>query len=180
MAAEGKFRSDLLFRLNAFPIRVPPLRDRPEDIRPITEHIMGIDPVFRSRGIVKISRAAMDALRRYSWPENVRELHGALVYAAVLTRGDTVQSDVLPASVVSVGGIPGSCRFPTLQEVQREHVAKALELAGGNQSKAAELLGVHRNTLRNWLIFGHDHLEPRRPEPRTEGRPPGGSSGRRR
>ncbi|NMC69278.1 MAG: sigma 54-interacting transcriptional regulator [Myxococcales bacterium] len=175
MAADGRFRSDLLFRLNTFPIRVPPLRERPEDIRPIAEHLMRTDPVFRSRGIVKVSRAAMDALRRHTWPGNVRELHGALVYAAVLARGDTLQSHVLPESVTGCVEPASPATFPTLQEVQREHVARALELAGGNQSRAAELLGVHRNTLRNWMLFGRDRPEPRRPESRSASPPKGRS-----
>src|SRR5581483_6935654 len=124
----GRFREDLFFRLNVVRIVVPPLRDRRGDIPELIEFF--IDKVNRDLGtaIVGVSNEARDLLLRHSWPGNVRELENALLRAAVLARGRTLV------------GADFSLEGPLIEVV--------LERAGGNQVKAAEMLGINRNTLR--------------------------------
>jgi DNA-binding NtrC family response regulator len=149
LVAEGRFRGDLLFRLAVFPIHVPPLRDRRDDIPALVRHLLAADPVFRQRGIRAVSVAAMQALKRHPWPGNVRQLRSALVSAAILADSDVVLLRDLPDDILGQGGPAGAgAAFPKLAEVELEHIERALALCGGNRSRAARLLGVHRNTLR--------------------------------
>ncbi|MGC4120172.1 MAG: sigma-54 dependent transcriptional regulator [Myxococcales bacterium] len=150
MAASGAFRQDLLFRLNVFPLHVPPLRERKGDIPALVRATLTSDPTLAELGIHGISNSALTALREHGWPGNVRELQSALVRAAVLASGGTLVAEDLPDfGSAEAGGASG--RFKTLEEVEREHVKAALARAGGNRSVAAQLLGVHRNTLRKKL-----------------------------
>jgi DNA-binding NtrC family response regulator/predicted negative regulator of RcsB-dependent stress response len=142
----GRFREDLYFRLNVFPIHIPPLRDRPEDIPALVEHMISNEKDLRDRGVRQVSREAMKLLKRHRWPGNARELFNALQRAAVLCRGGVVLAEDLPDSVTAPSG-GGSGRFPTLSEITGAHIKSALDAAGGNQTRAARLLGVHRNTL---------------------------------
>jgi DNA-binding NtrC family response regulator/predicted negative regulator of RcsB-dependent stress response len=149
MAAERRFRHDLYFRLNVFPIYVPPLRERLEDVPALVRRLLQVEPQLVEMGIRGVSPAAMSALSKHEWSGNVRELQSALIRAAVLTTGDTITAQDLPDALTgrtASGARPG--RFQTLEELERDHVRRALELAGGNQSQAARMLGVHRNTLR--------------------------------
>lgn len=146
MVEQGTFRSDLLFRLNVFPLRVPALRDRVADLPALVRRVLSTDATLAELGVRGISRAALLALKSHVWPGNVRELQSALVRAAVLAQGDTITVEDLPdfASAQETA-------FPTLEEVEREHIRRALVRAGGNRTTAARLLGVHRNTLRKRL-----------------------------
>ncbi|MGI5865447.1 MAG: helix-turn-helix domain-containing protein, partial [Myxococcales bacterium] len=149
MAAQGSFRHDLYYRLNVFPLHVPPLRARKCDLPALVAHMLATDATLTELGIRAVSPAAMKALEAHDWPGNVRELQSALIRAAVVAGGDTLTSQDLPDFAAAANGQTGP--FPTLAEVEREHVKRALALAGGNQSRAAAMLGIHRNTLRKWL-----------------------------
>jgi DNA-binding NtrC family response regulator len=146
LVAEGRFREDLLFRINAVQLRVPPLRERPEDIPPIARWMMAERSACRGRSL---SAAAVARLQAYRWPGNVRELRNVLERAAVLASRNVLEpedllfdtpSDALPRPEADVA----SC---TLDEVERRHIERVLRTAEGRVSLAAERLGVPRSTL---------------------------------
>ena len=144
---EGRFRSDLYFRLAVLPIAVPPLRDRPEDIQVLARHFAGAD--------VRLSSSLCEALEGYHWPGNVRELRNQLERMRLLSGEPTLTaSDFRPDAIgPEVDGVltPGRLRLPTepfsLPELEREIVEKALWMQGGNRSAAARYLGIPRHVL---------------------------------
>ena len=144
--AEGRFRADLFYRLSAFPIQVPPLRERPEDIP-----LLAWDFVHRrgpelGRRIERIPEEAMAALCRYSWPGNVRELGNVLERALILSRGAELCLDDAFAGGARAG-VPGL----GLSEMERDHIVRVLERCAwkiNGRGNAAETLGLHPNTLR--------------------------------
>jgi transcriptional regulator with PAS, ATPase and Fis domain len=153
MVRNGEFREDLFYRLNVFPIYVPPLRERPEDIPDIANYI------WRELRKEELSGAQLDALRAYSWPGNMRELDNFLCYADVLDSGDfgaalenfrkmSVQTDTIPVWG-SAGGLSDN-----LEDAVKGHITAVLEKHGGNITTAAKALGITRNTLKK-------HLQPR-------------------
>jgi two-component system nitrogen regulation response regulator GlnG len=173
-ARAGRFREDLFFRLNVVRIQVPPLRDRRGDIPELIEFF--IDKVNRELGttIVGVSDDARELLLRHGWPGNVRELENAILRAAVLARGGRMlvredfdlagQPRQLPAETLPLeeavrrrlaellhadaGAVPRDVHAVLISAVERPMIEVALERAGGNQVKAAEILGINRNTLR--------------------------------
>ena len=151
--ARGTFREDLYYRLHVFEIRLPPLRDRPDDIPPLLEAF--VDEIGRQVGrpAAGVSREARDKLLAYAWPGNVRELRNAVERAVILAEGGLITSEHLPmaigapapraaapADLVPPGGVD-------LEAVERDYVKRALEQAGNNKSKAARLLGLTRAQL---------------------------------
>jgi two-component system NtrC family response regulator len=160
MVESRQFREDLFFRLNVFPIRLPPLRERLEDLAAHVEHFM------RQRGASseKLSAEAMRALERYTFPGNVRELEHMLERAMILAGPDTIEpahlSFARPEALrggppVSGSGVSWVPEIPaeglSLEVLERELILKALEMANGNKSKAARLLGLTRRTLYSRL-----------------------------
>ncbi len=169
--AAGRFREDLFFRLNVVRITVPPLRDRRADIPELIDFF--VDKVNRTLGtsIVGVTDDARDLLIHHTWPGNVRELENTLLRAAVLARGRTLLPDDFTLSgskPASVGGSPGledavrrrvwdlletqgtsGALYDTvLAAIERPLIELVLERVGGNQVKAADVLGINRNTLR--------------------------------
>jgi two-component system response regulator HydG len=156
MVGERQFREDLFFRLNVFPIRLPPLRERPGDIAPLVAHLMA------SRGVTgeKVSAPALAALERYGYPGNVRELEHTLERAMILAGSDPIGLEHLSfarpelaraAGALSLDG-PGwvpviPAEGLSLETLERELILQSLERAGGNKSQAARLLGLTRRTL---------------------------------
>ncbi|MBL9016868.1 MAG: sigma 54-interacting transcriptional regulator [Myxococcales bacterium] len=152
----GTFRSDLFFRISAFTIVVPPLRDRSSEIEQLARaFIQGAAQQLR-RPPPALSPAALHALRRYSWPGNVRELRNAIERAMVLHQGSTIGLEDLPdaireiraeatAPAAAVDG-PRDIRIH-LADLEREAISSALDAAGGNQTEAAKQLGISRRTL---------------------------------
>jgi formate hydrogenlyase transcriptional activator len=144
LVAEKKFRMDLYYRLNIFPIALPPLRQRVEDIPMLVAHFAHKYGRRMSKQISKIPKDAMDTLTRYPWPGNIRELQNLIERAMILTEGDVLQIPALPSSV-PIGTEP-----MTLEDAARDHILKALEESNwlvGGKSGAAALLGVKRTTL---------------------------------
>jgi len=143
LRGEG-FREDLYYRLGVVTLRCPPLRERGKDIRKLAETFLA-PKTFTEAALVKL-----DA---YPWPGNVRELSNVCERCAVLTVGDTVDVDALPLEV-RIGKAEGKGRgegagsVPTLKEMEKEMVARALEATGGNRTKAAALLGITYPTLK--------------------------------
>jgi two-component system response regulator HydG len=149
--ADESFREDLFFRLNVVSIVMPPLRDRPEDVPLLVEHFLR---TFASGGTKpkKMSPKAMRLAMDYAWPGNIRELENAIQRAVVLSRGETIFPEHLPAKVQAVAG-NGPDDAPrvgkTIREVERDTIIKALEETGGNRTHAAKILGISRRTLQN-------------------------------
>ncbi|BDG07378.1 sigma-54-dependent transcriptional regulator [Anaeromyxobacter paludicola] len=159
--AEGKFREDLLYRLNVIVINLPPLRERKEDIPLLVEHFTEQLGVEMQRRIEGVSSDAMVALMSYDWPGNVRELRNVLERGAVVAQGRIIQAldlGLAPAAVpegaagVGAGAAAAgaSDEVPaTLEDVEKRHITQMLAHTGGNVSQAARLLGIDRVTLYN-------------------------------
>ena len=150
MVRESEFRSDLFYRLNVFPITVPPLRERRDDILPLARHFLRSLARKLGRPFEGFTREAENLLLASSWPGNVRELRNVLERAMILERGPRLT----PASLVLDGAAPepAAAGLPDgivpLEEVERRMVARAMEAAGNNQTRAAELLEISRDQLR--------------------------------
>ena len=144
MVAEKQFRVDLYYRLNVFPIAVPPLRQRFDDVPMLVAHFVQKFSERMSKQISKISQDAMDTLMRYPWPGNIRELQNIIERAVIQTKGDVLQIPVLPTRMMN------GVKPLTLRDAERDHILKALEESNwvvGGKSGAAARLGVARTTL---------------------------------
>ena len=148
MVDANQFRSDLYYRLNVFPIRVPSLRERPEDIPLLVRHFTSMYARRMKKQIDTITSDVMEALTRYSWPGNVRELQNLIERAIILSPGPVLQTPLAELAVPS-GVPPAPTR--TLRDAERDHILRALEDAHwviGGPKGAAALLGLKRTTLR--------------------------------
>jgi len=145
----GNFREDLFYRLNVISIRVPPLRDRPDDILPLSEHFL--QKYARKMGLprLQLDPSAFQCLLNYPWPGNVRELENAIQRAVALANGDVLRPEDLPDAVrgEAAGRAPIAEAGSTLEAVERRYILQVLEEQGGNRGRAAEILGIGRNTL---------------------------------
>jgi len=142
------FREDLYYRLSVVPIRIPPLRERRNDIPLLASHFLKQTPEH-GRKAARLSEEALSLMMDYGWPGNVRELQNAIHFALVKSRGRTIETEHLPLEIHQMTCTtlkPGPKPRLTL-----EAVASAIEKAGGNRSKAAKLLGVGRATLYRFL-----------------------------
>jgi transcriptional regulator with GAF, ATPase, and Fis domain len=152
--ARGDFREDLYYRLLVFEIRLPPLRERPEDIPALLEAFLQEIGETVGRPAAGISRDAREKLLAYSWPGNVRELRNAVERAVILAEGGLVTGEHLPISMDPSPASP-SASLPTggvdLEAVERSYVEQALQQTGHNKSKAARLLGLTRAQLYSRL-----------------------------
>jgi formate hydrogenlyase transcriptional activator len=141
---QGRFREDLYYRLDVFPIRVPPLRDRPEDIPLLVWDFLEGFSARMGKKITQIPRGTMQALQRHSWPGNVRELRNVIEHGAIITTGDTLRLPILDAAT------PAAAKSLTLADAEREYILRALEKAGwrvkGPKGAASEL-GLKPATL---------------------------------
>ncbi|MCU0659559.1 MAG: sigma 54-interacting transcriptional regulator, partial [Polyangiaceae bacterium] len=171
LVQQGTFREDLFYRLKVLTIRVPSLRERPEDVLPLARHFLVQEPT-EAAGFSPEARAL---LQRYPWPGNVRELQNAVKHGAALATGPEVQQDDLPEELLVEDvhapkrevrpsrerevRLPPECedgrprgpddrgRLRSLAEVEQEHILRVLDACGGSQTEAARVLGVGRNTL---------------------------------
>ncbi len=146
---EGGFRADLYYRLNVFPIRVPPLRERKEDIPPLVRHFaMKFDAKMGKR-VETVPKSIMDSLQAYSWPGNVRELENLIERAVILSGGSQLELGEWPPPSAGADGKPQAL---ALEEVERQHIIKVLELVGwrvSGEKGAARLLGMKPTTLES-------------------------------
>jgi DNA-binding NtrC family response regulator len=163
VVSDGSFRSDLLYRINGFQISLPPLRERPEDIEPLTQHLLqhigGANPPA-------LDADAMEALRSYSWPGNVRQLKNCLERAVILANNGRITLAELPPEVArpivsfpvlmasaQAGsdvdpGSPAAASSPaSLRDMERQQILSALEQTGWHRGKTAEILGISPSTL---------------------------------
>jgi DNA-binding NtrC family response regulator len=152
---DSSFRRDLFFRLNVIPVQIPPLRERPEDIEPLARYFLDRITTSLRRPARQISKPALAMLERYAWPGNVRELKNVIERAVILEEGPELLSDHLPEELKpghrALDLEPG-IRLPPggidLEGLEQNLIAQALKQARGNKTRAAELLGLTRDTLR--------------------------------
>ncbi len=148
------FREDLFFRVNVITICLPPLREREDDILQLVSHFVSKFAEELGRPAPRFSNKALEVLRNYSWPGNVRELENLIQRLVVMTDGETIDVPDLPSAMrFSLASDAGLDR--TLAEVEAEHIRNVLASVGGNKTRAAEVLGIDRKTLREKLkTFG--------------------------
>ncbi|MGE0405164.1 MAG: sigma 54-interacting transcriptional regulator [Candidatus Korobacteraceae bacterium] len=160
----GRFRSDLFHRLSQFQLRIPPLRQRPEDVVALAEHFLQ-----QQRPGGSFSTAAMSRILAYSWPGNIRELRNVVMQSAMAAAHSVIGPDDLPSDIFGGGPIssaePGTTSVPgnpsapasaalasaALDDMERDAIMKALQRTGGHQGQAADLLGISRRTLSRKL-----------------------------
>jgi transcriptional regulator with GAF, ATPase, and Fis domain len=151
--AAGRFRSDLFYRLNVFPIHVPPLRERPGDIALLVRHFLNHFQRKLAKPLRTVTPESLDRLQRYSWPGNIRELQNVLERACVLSPGPIVEiSDALRAPGDAGAADDGEQPIVPLDESERMHVQRALAATNGRihgPDGAAALLGINGSTLRS-------------------------------
>jgi DNA-binding NtrC family response regulator len=142
----GRFRQDLLFRLNTVEVHLPPLRERGQDIMLLAEHFLRQSARRYRRDITTFDQAARQALMEYSWPGNVRELNHVVERAVLLARTETVTAQDL-ALRAGPAGAPARLEEMSIEEVERLLIQKALARYQGNSNRAAEALGLSRSAL---------------------------------
>jgi len=147
--AEGALREDLYYRLNVILLRVPPLRERMDDVPILAMHFLKKYAAREGLTVTGIAEEAMNVLLAYAWPGNVRELENAIERAVVLGRGDQLRMQDLPPQVHRRGDdqrplIPAHL---SLEQIEKLAIVQALQLTGGNKSEAAERLGIHRTSI---------------------------------
>jgi len=152
LIAEGRFREDLCYRLNVMEIVIPPLRERPEDIRPLCAFFLHKHLPKSRKRITGISEEAMGILKQYSFPGNVRELENLIERAIILENGSVSTPESLPQGirVLQVGTMEPSPVRP-IDEVVADYARQVVRLLGRNRTKAAEALGISRTSL--WKIL---------------------------
>jgi DNA-binding NtrC family response regulator len=149
--AEGRFRADLFHRLQQFVLRVPPLRERVEDIGPLARHFLA-----EQNPVLEFSERTIAALESRAWPGNIRELRNTVIQASLLAKSEWIEpEDLTPASLVTLGhAVAGSAGLPPpsgLEGIQRRAIHAALVASGGHQARAAAQLGISRRTLSRKL-----------------------------
>ncbi len=152
---EGQFRTDLYYRLNIFPITLPPLRDRREDIPLLAAHFVHRFSKKAGKVINNISSKALQQLMNYSWPGNIRELEHVLERSILMASGDTVKEIYLPMKKAVTDAVPlesEAFKIQTIKEHEKEYILKVLKYVKGRitgRDGAAELLGVPPSTLNS-------------------------------
>ncbi|MCG8635064.1 MAG: sigma 54-interacting transcriptional regulator [Desulfobacterales bacterium] len=159
LIADGKFREDLFFRINVFPITCPPLRHRRDDITLIIQHFITVHAEKTGKNILGFTPEAMRFMVAYPWPGNIRELRNTVEYAFVLAKGKGIRPEHLPEKIHGTAFFTPEPEAPlpeppaagsttvTVHRTQRQELIDALHKAGGNQTRAAEILGVSRITV---------------------------------
>ena len=153
---EGKFREDLFYRINVASLRLPTLRERPDDILPLTKFFIEKFNNEFHRNIIKIDNAVEEFFMNYKWPGNVRELKNVIERAMILGEGDILLMEHLPIEILgqvsrrgmTIEGISIPQEGISLEKVEEGLVRQALKMANGNQTRAAKLLDISRDALR--------------------------------
>ena len=147
MVKEGRFRADLWYRLSAITLRLPPLRERREDIEPLAVHFVTSYAQRYGKSFRAVSDEAKKVLEAWPWPGNVRELKSVIQRAVLMNDAATLEVSHLPAELVAAA----PARVPTLEEIEVRYMRAVLQLTGGNKVRAAEHLGITRQTLAKRL-----------------------------
>jgi two-component system response regulator HydG len=179
MIKEGALRKDLYFRISTIKVKVPPLRERSDDVMMLAEHfLLRYAEKYRKR-VRGISQPAFSLLARYDWPGNVRELESVVEHAVLFSQEELVMPEDLPEQLRAAESMHFRCVIPpyvTMEEIEREAIAQTLERTGGNVKKTAQILDYHRPTLyRKLKKFGLMAAAPPDDEPPADedaGEPP--------
>lgn len=164
----GRFRLDLYYRLNVYQLRMPPLRERPEDIEPILTQFLHQARRERGSRIKGIAPDALSMLKSYAWPGNVRELHNVVEWLTITCKQETILPEHLPASLHASSPQPSGAPADTpsllslglsVEEVEKAMLQEAMQKSGGNVSEASRLLKMTRNTLR-YRLAKHNLSQP--------------------
>jgi two-component system, NtrC family, response regulator PilR len=160
LVSEGKFREDLYYRINVIPVHLPPLRERGEDIPLLAEHFLQKFRAQMDKPIAAISGEAVDYLKAYEWPGNIRELENVIERAVALEQAHVILPESLPhnvrfhtprAALASALPDSGFDLEEHVQDIERDYLTQALRRAGGVQVKAAELLGMSFRSFRYYV-----------------------------
>ena len=148
LVKKGEFREDLYFRINVVPIKIPPLRDRKDDLQYLTNYFLNIFRDEAGKQNLNISRKTMELIMNYNWPGNVRELQNVIQRAVIFAEEDNIMpSDLfLTESKLNIA-LPDE--LMSLQEMEKRMIIYSLKKTNGNRKKAAEILGISERTLRN-------------------------------
>lgn len=151
---EGKFREDLYYRINVIAIQMPPLRDRRDDIKALSDHFLDMFSRANSKSVSGISEEVIGLFKGYGWPGNIRELENAIEGAVIMAKGEEIQIDDIPncakfqddagSKVAEVKSLKQATEQP-----ERDHIISVLNDCNWNRNKAAAALGVNRTTLYN-------------------------------
>jgi two-component system response regulator HydG len=165
MVKDKRFREDLYYRLNVITVRVPPLREHPEDIRLLAQHYLRVYSAKNGRKLEGFSSEAVARLESYAWPGNVRELENLVERSVLLARKDRIDAEDLPEEVMGVKRPPRDAILELvgtpLADIEERLLDETLRITGGNKTQAAELLGIDVRTVARKL--------ERRKDDQTEG-----------
>ena len=165
MVKEKRFREDLYYRLNVITVRVPPLRERHEDIRVLAQHYLRVYAAKNGRKLEGFSNEALERLESYAWPGNVRELENLIERTVLLARKDRIDAEDLPEEVAGVKRPPRDAILELvgtpLADIEQRLLDETLRITGGNKTQAAKLLGIDVRTVARKL--------ERREDDQTEG-----------
>jgi two-component system response regulator HydG len=160
---QGRFRRDLFYRLNVFPIKLPPLRERREDLPLLAIHFLEVYKKRSNKNITGITEKALSRLRRHDWPGNVRELENAIERAVILAQGRMITVDDLPDAVKGAETETDAKKTveleigTTMDDVEKHVILETLNYTRGDKSRAAQILGIGRKTLyRKLQQYGHE------------------------
>ena len=160
---QGRFRRDVFYRLNVFPIKLPALRERREDLPLLALHFLEIYKKRSNKNISGITEKALSRLRRHDWPGNVRELENAVERAVILAQGRMITVDDLPDAVKGAETETDAKKTveleigTTMDEVEKHLILETLNYTRGDKSRAAQILGIGRKTLyRKLQQYGHE------------------------
>ena len=151
LISQGKLREDLFYRLNVFPIKLPPLRDRKSDIPLLVNHFLEVYSKKTGKTPKSFSKRALDTLMRYDWPGNVRELENLVERLSTVAKKSVIQLRDISSPNRSTGKIKDMNLKDAVSEFEKRYVCEVLESVNGNRKKAAEILEIHRNTLLSKL-----------------------------
>ena len=168
--ARGVLREDVYYRLNVFPLLIPALRQRPDDIVPLATRFLTEHGSRSGRSGLRLAPSAEEALRRHPWPGNVRELENVMQRAVILAVGDAVEADALHLAVAPIpstvglstmggaagamtssSGVSAAAKTDNMRDLEREHILETLAAVGGSRKLAGERLGMSERTLRHKL-----------------------------
>ncbi|WP_103069328.1 sigma-54-dependent transcriptional regulator [Aquimarina sediminis] len=148
---EGEFREDLYHRLNEFSIKVPPLRDRIEDLMLFANHFLEESNIELEKHVVGFADEVLETFKKYNWPGNLRELKNIVKRSVLLAQSDMISLDILPNDIVYAPNIAKQTYGLFKNQNEQELILDALEKANGNKAKAARMLSIDRKTLYNKL-----------------------------
>jgi DNA-binding NtrC family response regulator len=148
---EKRFREDLFYRLSVVEMKLPSLAERKEDLPLLQRHFVEKFAAEYKKSVGGISRRAQNLLSRYHWPGNIRELENVIGNACMMADGPMIDICHLPAELSQPESGSGDSPFQSLAEIERKHVHRVMEMVGGNKLRAAEILGISRSTLYNFL-----------------------------